>query len=208
MRCRVRSSSLPISSACPSGFHWYNWHEIPFDNDYPHYFPTKAGFPEAVRELQSANVFVMPYINGRLWDTRDKGSEDFEFTAVAKAAVSKNEKGEPYTEVYGSKEADGSPVRLGVMCPATQLWQNRVRDIVLRLMNECGVKGVYIDQIAAAAPTLCCDATHGHPLGGGHWWTEGYWKLLERHSQCDAAPMRCSPRNATASRTFNRSTAT
>ena len=47
-------------------------------------------------------------------------------------------------------------------------------------MNECGVKGVYIDQIAAAAPTLCFDKSHGHPLGGGHWWTEGYWKLLGR----------------------------
>jgi hypothetical protein len=46
-------------------------------------------------------------------------------------------------------------------------------------MNECGVKGVYIDQIAAAAPTLCFDKSHGHPLGGGHWWTEGYWRLLE-----------------------------
>ena len=33
-----------------------------------------------------------------------------------------------------------------------------MREIVLRLMNECGVKGVYIDQIAAAAPTLCFDA--------------------------------------------------
>jgi hypothetical protein len=28
------------------------------------------------------------------------------------------------------------------------------------------------------------DATHGHPLGGGHWWNEGYWKMLEsiRHA--------------------------
>ncbi len=22
----------------PIGYHWYNWHQIPFDNDYPHYF--------------------------------------------------------------------------------------------------------------------------------------------------------------------------
>jgi len=22
-------------------FHWYSWHQIPFDNDYPHYFPTR-----------------------------------------------------------------------------------------------------------------------------------------------------------------------
>ncbi len=163
----------------PTGFHWYNWHQIPFDNDYPHYFPTHPGFADGVRELQSANVSVMPYINGRLWDTRDKGKDDFEFTKVALPAVSKNEQGEPYTETYGSKESDGSPVRLGAMCPSTELWQNKVRQIVLRLMNECGVKGVYIDQVAAAAPTLCFDKSHGHPLGGGHWWTEGYWKLLD-----------------------------
>ena len=134
--------------------HWYNWHQIPFDNDYPHYFPTKPGFAEGVRALQSSGTFVMPYINGRLWDTRDRGTEDFEFTRVALPAVTKNEKGQPYIETYGSKEKDGSPVRLGVMCPTTELWQSRVRQTVLRLMNECGVKGVYIDQIAAAAPTL------------------------------------------------------
>jgi hypothetical protein len=163
----------------PAAVHWYNWHEIPFDNDYPHYFPTKPGFADGVRELQSKSTFVMPYINGRLWDSRDERTNDFEFTKVALAAVSKNEKGEPFLETYGSKETDATPVRLGVMCPTTQLWQQKVRDIVLRLMNECGVKGVYIDQIAAAAPTLCSDASHGHPLGGGHWWTEGYWKMLD-----------------------------
>ncbi len=163
----------------PAGFHWYNWHQIPFDNDYPHYFPTKEGFAEGVRDLQSHGVHVMPYINGRLWDTRDRGGEDFEFTARAEPAVSKDEKGEPYVETYNSKEEDGSPVRLGVMCPSTPLWQETVREIVSRLFSECGVHGVYIDQIAAAAPTLCMDRSHGHPLGGGHWWTQSYWQLLD-----------------------------
>ncbi|GAI12717.1 unnamed protein product [marine sediment metagenome] len=60
----------------PVGVHWYSWHRIPFDDDYPHHFPVKEGFAEGVRELQEAGVFVMPYINGRLWDTRDKGSEE------------------------------------------------------------------------------------------------------------------------------------
>ena len=163
----------------PAAVHWYNWHQIPFDNDYPQYFPTKPGFAEGVRELQASGTFVMPYINGRLWDSRDEGTNDFEFTKVARPAVSKNEKGEPYFESYGSKEKDGSPVRLGVMCPSTELWQNRIGQIVLQLMNECGVKGVYIDQIAAAAPTLCFDPSHGHPVGGGPWWTDGYWRMLE-----------------------------
>ena len=119
----------------PVGFHWYNWHQIPFDNDYPHYFPTKEGFADAVQELQESNVYVMPYINGRLWDTRDRGMDDFEFTSVARPAATEDENGEPYTEMYGSKESDGSRVKLAAMCPTTDVWQDKVREIVLRLMN-------------------------------------------------------------------------
>ncbi|MCS6831083.1 MAG: DUF6259 domain-containing protein [bacterium] len=164
----------------PAAVHWYNWHQIPFDNDYPHYFPVKEGFADGVKRLNEAGVFVMPYINGRLWDTRDRGMEDYQFSAVAKPAAAKDERGEPYIEVYGSKEADGSPVRLAVMCPTADLWQDKVREIVARLFGEYGVNAVYIDQIAAAPPVLCVDASHGHPPGGGYWWNEGYWRMLER----------------------------
>ncbi len=170
----------------PTGFHWYNWHQIPFDNDYPHYFPVKDGFAEGVAELKTAGVYPMPYINGRLWDTRDKGAEDWAFSRTALPAATKDEDGKPCTESYGSKETDGNSVTLAVMCPTTSLWQDRVGDIVLRLFDEYGVSGVYIDQIAAAQPRLCFDASHGHALGGGHWWTEGYWKMLD--AICAAKP--------------------
>lgn len=163
----------------PLGFHWYNWHQIPFDNDYPHYFPAKEGFARGVAELESSGVFPMPYINGRLWDSHDRGAEDFEFSKVALAAVTKKEDGTPYLETYGSKETNGQPVRLGVMCPATPLWQHTVSNIVLRLLREAGTRAVYIDQVAAAPPKLCLDRAHGHPLGGGHWWNEGYWRMLD-----------------------------
>jgi hypothetical protein len=132
-----------------------------------------------VTELKKAGVYVMPYINGRLWDTRDKGAKDWQFTQAALPAATKDEAGSPYAESYGSKETDGSSVKLAVMCPSTPLWQGRVRDIVLQLFDGYGLNGVYIDQIAAAQPRLCFDASHNHPLGGGHWWTEGYWKMLD-----------------------------
>jgi hypothetical protein len=164
----------------PSGLHWYDWHRIPFDNDYPHYFPTVAGFTEGVADLKAAGIFPMPYINGRLWDTHDRGAEDSQFSRLALGSATKQEDGSPYAEVYNSKETNGQPVRLAVMCPTTPLWQNTVSNIVLRLLDECGTSAVYIDQIAAAAPKLCLDRTHGHPIGGGHWWNEGYWKMLER----------------------------
>lgn len=177
--CVAAVKSMQQALGVPIGFHWYNWHEIPFDNDYPHYFPTKTGVAEAVSDLQSHNVFVMPYINGRLWDTRDRGTEDYEFTSKALPAATKDRAGAPYVETYGSKEADGSPVRLAVMCPTTRLWQDTIRAVVLQLMTEVGTKAVYIDQISAAPPVLCMDPSHGHPLGGGSWWTvDGYWPFL------------------------------
>jgi hypothetical protein len=176
--CVPQVKAFTKALGTPVGFHWYNWHQIPFDNDYPHYFPAKDGFREGVAELKMAGVHPMPYINGRLWDTRDKGAEDWQFTRLALSAATKDEQGKPYTESYGSKETDGSSVKLAAMCPTTSLWRNQIRDIVLRLFDECGVSGVYIDQIAAAAPRLCFDASHGHTLGGGHWWTEGYWAML------------------------------
>ena len=163
----------------PVAVHLYNWHQIPFDNDYPHYFPAKAGLAEATRRLQESGVRIMPYINGRLWDTRDRGAEDFEFSSIALPAATKDEDGQPFIESYGSKESDGSPVRFAVMCPSTTLWQDRVRGIVLRLIDEIGADGVYIDQIAAAKPMPCMDDSHSHQPGGGHWWNEHYWHMLE-----------------------------
>lgn len=154
----------------PLAVHWYNWHQIPFDNDYPHYFPVKEGFAEAVKRLQDNGVRVMPYINGRLWDTDTE-----EFQTLAFPATCKDEKGENYVEVYGSGE------QLAPMCPTTKLWQDKVQEIVLRLVGpEYNVDGVYIDQIGAASARLCFDKSHGHPLGGGSWWlTDGYWPMLE-----------------------------
>lgn len=163
----------------PTAVHWYNWHQIPFDNDYPHYFPTDEGFTEGVRAMKDANIRTMPYINGRLWDTRDRGAEDFEFTRIARPAAAKNEAGEVIAESYGSKESDGEPVKLAVMCPTQELWHARVLDICSRLLNDEKVDAVYIDQIAAMHPVLCMDPDHGHPLGGGHWWTEGYWDMMK-----------------------------
>lgn len=153
----------------PTAVHWYNWHVIPFDNDYPHYFPYKEGFPKGVQALQDAGVRVMPYINGRLWDT---DLEDFKNNAIR--FCTKDERGQPYIEEYGSG------AKLAPMCPTTQLWQKTVQDIVLRLFSpEVNVDAVYVDQVAAAQPPLCYDKTHGHPLAGGNWWTaRGYWPML------------------------------
>lgn len=157
-------------TACPLpiGLHWYTWHQIPFDHSYPEYFPTKEGFAEAVRSLTARGQVIMPYINGRLWD-RDIPS--FEHGI---AGACKQPSGEVYIEEYGSGR------KLAPMCPATSLWQDKVAEICHRLIDECGVNAIYLDQIGAAAPVPCFDPSHGHPLGGGRHWVDGYRVLLDR----------------------------
>ncbi len=175
----------------PTAIHWYNWHQIPFDTEYPHYDPPKARMAEGVKELQRGGVAVMPYINARLWDS---WLDDFKQEAHRYATC--DEQGKPYLEIYGSKRSvkvkvknatgeeertEQQPVALAAMCPVTPYWQDKVRSIVLWLQNEVGVDGVYMDQVAAASPRLCMNKAHGHPLGGGDWWcTQGYWPLLAK----------------------------
>ncbi len=154
----------------PTAAHIYSWHEIPFDDHYPEYFPAKPGFVSAVAKVQAAGVPVMPYINGRLWDSSTTSWKVEE----ASKACALNEQSKPYVEVYGSK------VPLSPMCPSTELWKNKIVGLVDRLIHECGVKAVYIDQISAAAAKRCFAENHGHPIGGGTYWIQGYRDLVTR----------------------------
>ncbi len=149
------------------GTHWYNWHKIPFDNSYPEYFPTKPRFAEVTRQLTARNQIVMPYINGRLWDS---AIESFKKTGLAGSC--KQPSGENYIEVYGSGR------KLSPMCPTTKIWQDKMAEVSHRLIHEYGVNGIYYDQIGAARPKPCYDPSHGHPLGGGRHWVDGYRKML------------------------------
>ncbi len=164
----------------PVGYHVYNWHRIPFNNDFPHYFPTEEGFAEGVAELQKAGVRVMPYINGRLWDMLDRRGEDFRFGREALPHAAKDEHGRVLAESYASHEPDKELCRLAVMCPSSWFWRRELEKVVERLFREVGVDAVYIDQIAAAPQEICCDASHNHPPGGGDWWSRAYRELMER----------------------------
>jgi len=152
----------------PIAFHWYRWHEIAYDTMYPDYFPARPGFAEAVKELQGAGWHVMPYINGRLSDPR---SEFWTGQGGDKSAARK-ENGKSYPETYVAH------VPLNVMCPYSTQWRQTIAGLVERLLREFGVDGVYVDQIGAADPVRCFDPDHGHPLGGGTLWVDGYRKLV------------------------------
>ena len=206
--CAAQVKEFQKYLGVPIGFHWYSWHQIPFDNDYPHYFPAKPGFAEAVRDLQASGVYVMPYINGRLWDTHDRGREDFEFTRRALPAATKDEQGKPYIETYGSKESDGSPVRAGGHVPDHRaLAGHDARDgaaAVWRVRREGRLHGP--DRGGQARAVL---RSHARPSPGRRPLVDR--RLLGPSWTRSAGPNRptaCSPPSATPSPTRRSSTAT
>ena len=152
------------------GLQWYKWHKIPYDTYYPEFFPTKPGVSEAVHRLTAKGLLIMPYINGRLWDTQLDSFKTKGFAASCKRYYGGN-----YTEIYHK-----GGCKLAPTCTATKTWQDIMFNLCHRLVYECGVNGIYIDQIGAGRPRPCYDSAHGHPLGGGTHWVDGYRTMLNR----------------------------
>lgn len=150
--------------------HWYQWHQIEYDTDYPEYFPPRDGFVAAVKEVQKTGAHVIPYINGRLWDP---ASESYA-RLNGKEASSRKEDGTLYTEIYGSM------IPNTITCPTSGIWQKILIDLTDRIQDELGTNGIYIDQIGAAMGVPCWAPNHPHAPGGGHFWHYSYRSLLEK----------------------------
>jgi len=151
----------------PLGLHWYCWHKGPFDHYYPELFPERPGMKETVAWLKGKGVLVMPYINGRLWDS---GLASY---PGAVPFACKQPDGTIRLEDYGSGR------KFAPMCPMVTAWQQTMDALCDRMENELGVNAIYLDQISASTPAPCHDRTHGHPLGGGSHWMDGYRELMK-----------------------------
>lgn len=149
----------------PLGLHWYCWQQCPFDNNYPEMLPERPGMKEAVAWMKEKGILVMPYINGRLWD------DVLESYSNAVPSAAKDTDGKCHIDEYGGH-------KFAVMCPTTKTWQMKMDELCDTMENELGVNALYLDQVSASMPAPCCDRSHGHPLGGGSHWTEGYRELM------------------------------
>lgn len=156
------------SMGVPMGIHWYFWHQSPFDNLYPYFLPPKYGFGERVKELVDTGFLVMPYINGRSADMNISNWKEFSPYAI-------------YDEAGGfimfTTSLSG---RLVEMCPSQEFWNSKIVGITDSLVNDYGCNGIYVDQVSAMRSELCFNPHHGHPLGGGRWWTDGNRELMRK----------------------------
>lgn len=155
------------------GLHWYYWHKYDFDTHYPDYFPAKKGFKEIIKAAHAKGAHITPYINGRLWDA---ATESYISERGIEASCKRTD-GTLYTEVYSSKAVNT------VTCPSSAIWQDKLKETCTIILNELGTDGVYFDQIAAAKDEPCYADNHGHPKGGGSWWSESYRKLTKYFRQ-------------------------
>lgn len=153
----------------PLASHWYTWHQIPWDNNYPNFFPANPGVAEISKDVRSQGITVMPYINGRIADTFNEDFEEYRPHATTDLA------GDLYLEYYGAQKG-----RFAVMCPTAPFYHQKIVNLVEELSNQLGANAAYIDQVTASVPKLCFNKSHGHPLGGGHWWVDGYREMLRK----------------------------
>lgn len=165
----------------PIGYHVYNWHEIPFNVDYPHFLPAKPLFADGLDKLRkNGNILVVPYINALSWETRDDfdGRFDVTFANTGRKGAVKLETGACKEVEYPQTHGDGKPVMLAAMCPTDGTWRKLIQDLVAQMEDTLPIDGIYFDQASSSHGTPCYDESHGHPTGGGRYFCDGYRRMM------------------------------
>lgn len=165
----------------PVAYHVYNWHDIPFNINYPHFLPARDIAKEGMRKLKDAGLYVFPYINAVSWemDDADEGfAENFSNVGVHGAVIKSN--GALYYVKYPQKKASGQDTRLAPICPSFSRWHQIIDEVVRKMEATMPIDGVYFDQIAAVPSYPCRNPEHSHLPGGGSYWSDGYRLMMEK----------------------------
>jgi len=126
-------------------------------NALPEPIPSQ-GLIDGLELLHGWGIRSVPYTNTHGWDRST--SDDAAGTLDHAAARTIN--GDwIYTPVFDNWK----------MCCADAMWQQKYVDITEALV-DAGTTDQYCDLYPSTR--LCFGSSHGHPLGGGHWWIDGY----------------------------------
>lgn len=165
----------------PIALHMYNWHDIPFNIEYPHFIPPRARFLNGLKEMKKHDISVMLYINAVSWETLDgeMGHEiNFENTGRHGAVI--DQYGKLITCTYPQLTVKGTKSLLAPICPTFEKWHNIISDLARRLMTEYDIDGIYFDEISAHCAHSCCNPEHSHLPGGGSYWSENFRLMMEK----------------------------
>ena len=150
---------------------WHWWHGCAYDVGFPEYFPPREGsteFRNAVADAKNAGTRAMVYMNQRLW-----GMSTRSWTEEGAAAFAvKGSDGVIRPEVYNVFD----PQPCAAMCIGTPFWREKYASLAEQAI-QLGVDAIYMDQ--ACLSLACYDPAHGHRLGGGTYWIEGFRQLAQ-----------------------------
>lgn len=154
----------------PVSVFWHWWHGCAYDTGFPEYLPPREGaeaFREAVADARTRGIHALVYMNQRLWGMT---AESWESRGAARYAV-KGPDGTIRPEVYNTF----NKAPCASMCMGTSFWRDTYAGLAEEAVRDLGVAGIYMDQ--ACSSLACYDPSHGHPLGGGAYWIQGFQAL-------------------------------
>lgn len=146
---------------------WHWWHGCSYDEGFPEYLPPREGadhFREAVARARKKKVNSIVYMNSYQWGT----STDSWTAENASAYCARPLGGESYA--YAANVFTGR--KIAAMCLGTEFWRQKYSSIAETAICDLGVSGIYMDQ--ACSSIRCFNPEHGHTLGGGNYWKEGF----------------------------------
>jgi len=165
----------------PVAYHIYNWHEIPFNVEYPHFMPAKQEFKEGLKQLKQQKILVVPYINAVSWDMQDSDAgHEMNFCNTGLHGAVINAEGEVVAWPYPQTTCQGKQVKLAPICPSWEKWHEIIEQLVGEMEAELDIDGIYFDEVVAHDAYPCYQEEHGHLPGGGSHWVDNYNRMMER----------------------------
>lgn len=149
---------------------WHWWHNCAYDAGFPEFLPPREGtapFKAALSAAQHHDIHAILYMNQRLWGTNTESWRE----ENAQAAAVKDAGGKVVTETYN--KFTNAPC--GPMCIATHQWRDKYAGLAHEVLCDLKADGIYMDQAGVLAS--CYDPTHGHILGPGRYWSDGFATL-------------------------------
>lgn len=166
------AAALQTAAQLPVSVFWHWWHGGPYDTSFPDYLPPREGeqpFVQAVAQAQAAGMHAIVYMNQRLWCTN---TPSWTREGAERWAVRERD-GSLRLETYNVF----NPLPCATMNPATAFWRDKYTGIADTVLNQYGLDGIYMDQ--AVLSLMDWSPDHGHPVGGGNYWMQGFRTLAK-----------------------------
>ncbi len=154
----------------PVSVFWHWWHGCAYDIGFPEYLPPRegeTGFKDALQHAHANDVHALVYMNQRLWGMTTTSWTNEQAGRYAVKAADGGIKPEVYNTFTKSPCAS--------MCMGTKFWRNKYAGLAAMAINDLDVDGIYMDQ--ACSSLACHDSQHGHAIGGGKYWMDGFKSL-------------------------------